>query len=62
MELYHMQFSLQAASPEAFGYTLVYIIRAIRMKLGKFKRNRKVKGSCEPMNTTYLRSVVQSLH
>jgi hypothetical protein len=22
-ELYHLQFSLQAASPEAFGYTLV---------------------------------------
>jgi hypothetical protein len=23
-ELYHLQFSLQAASPETFGYTLVY--------------------------------------
>jgi len=22
--LYHLQFSLQAASPETFGYTLVY--------------------------------------
>jgi hypothetical protein len=24
-ELYHLQFSLQAASPETFGYTLVFI-------------------------------------
>jgi hypothetical protein len=24
-ELYHLQFSLQAASPETFGYTLVYV-------------------------------------
>jgi hypothetical protein len=23
-EMYHLQFSLQAASPETFGYTLVY--------------------------------------
>jgi hypothetical protein len=23
-ELYHLQFSLQKASPETFGYTLVY--------------------------------------
>jgi hypothetical protein len=23
-ELYHLQFSLQAASPETFGYTVVY--------------------------------------
>jgi len=23
-EVYHLQFSLQAASPETFGYTLVY--------------------------------------
>jgi hypothetical protein len=23
-ELYHLQFSLEAASPETFGYTLVY--------------------------------------
>jgi hypothetical protein len=23
-ELYHLQFSLQAASPETFGYTLVF--------------------------------------
>jgi hypothetical protein len=29
-ELYHLQFSLQAASPETFGYTLVYE-RAVRM-------------------------------
>jgi hypothetical protein len=25
-ELYHLQFSLQAASPETFGYTFVYFI------------------------------------
>jgi hypothetical protein len=24
IELYHLQFSLQAASPETFGYTLIY--------------------------------------
>jgi hypothetical protein len=24
-ELYHLQFSLQAASPETFGYTIVYV-------------------------------------
>jgi len=24
-ELYHLEFSLQAASPETFGYTLVYL-------------------------------------
>jgi hypothetical protein len=29
--LYHLQFSLQAASPETFGYTLVYhVYRAIQ--------------------------------
>jgi hypothetical protein len=27
-ELYHLQFSLQAASPETFGYTLVYQLHA----------------------------------
>jgi hypothetical protein len=25
-ELYHLQFSLQAASPETFGYTLIYFV------------------------------------
>jgi len=25
-ELYHLQFSLQAASPETFGYTLVCLL------------------------------------
>jgi hypothetical protein len=25
-ELYHLQFSLQAASPETFGYTLVLLV------------------------------------
>jgi hypothetical protein len=26
VELHHLQFSLQAASPETFGYTLVYVM------------------------------------
>jgi hypothetical protein len=25
-ELYHLQFSLQAASPETVGYTIVYVL------------------------------------
>jgi hypothetical protein len=29
-ELYHLQFSLQAASPETFGYALVYTVRKIQ--------------------------------
>jgi hypothetical protein len=29
--LYHLQFSLQAASPETFGYTLVILIAALKL-------------------------------
>jgi hypothetical protein len=34
-ELYHLQFSLQAASPETFGYTLVYRIFSEGDSLGR---------------------------
>jgi hypothetical protein len=32
-ELYHLQFSLQAASPETFGYTLVHNVNFMSNKL-----------------------------
>jgi len=31
-ELYHLQFSLQAACPETFGYTLVHLIMGFEGK------------------------------
>jgi hypothetical protein len=31
-ELYHLQFSLQATSPETFGYTIVYLYFRIMLK------------------------------
>jgi hypothetical protein len=51
-ELYHLQFSLQAASPETFGYILIYLIegtdgrtdgRTDRSSWLKWSRKRKAK-------------------
>jgi hypothetical protein len=38
-ELYHLQFSLQAASPETFGYTLVCGVVHSVLPLKKFSVN-----------------------
>jgi len=31
-ELYHLQFSLQADSPETFGYTLLHMLENVRFR------------------------------
>jgi hypothetical protein len=36
IELYHLQFSLQAASPETFGYTLVCVCVCVCVKVYNF--------------------------
>jgi hypothetical protein len=38
-ELYHLQFSLHAASSETFGYTLVYTLLLLHEQLGMRKSN-----------------------
>jgi hypothetical protein len=45
-ELYHLQFSLQAASPETFGYTLIllfYIINDIIIFADSIEFNYNIK-------------------
>jgi hypothetical protein len=48
-ELYHLQFSLQAESPETFGYTLIKQNNAFTLKASVWKRlnktANKIKGT-----------------
>jgi hypothetical protein len=52
-ELYHLQFSLQAARPEIFGYTHVYAIRLVKHGAPGLRHKVKVKTKLSLCLTKY---------